>query len=244
MPSKQNVGFTLIELLIVIAIIAIIAAVLFPVFSSAREKARQSACISNEKQIGMAVMQYTQDYDEVFPCEATSGGNVALFDIIEAYYSGRGLAVNPLLICPSATDIYRLSWSDRAVSYVLNAVYWNQPSLGGIFGYPIATIQDPAGTVWLGDGGALNSRSSTLNDFQVPCLPSGQSGCSLVIDTTGPVPKLGDGSASNGQGAFEARHSGGCVVDFVDGHAKWLSIQQLAVKNSAGNYPYFTTIAD
>ena len=60
-------GFTLIELLVVIAIIAILAAILFPVFARAREKARQSSCLSNVKQIGLGMMMYVQDYDERFP---------------------------------------------------------------------------------------------------------------------------------------------------------------------------------
>jgi prepilin-type N-terminal cleavage/methylation domain-containing protein len=60
-------GFTLIELLVVIAIIAILAAILFPVFAKAREKARQTSCLSNEKEIALAILMYTQDYDEKFP---------------------------------------------------------------------------------------------------------------------------------------------------------------------------------
>src|SRR5258705_13707105 len=65
---KQRRGFTLIELLVVIAIIAILAAILFPVFAQAREAARTSSCLSNTKQISLAVLQYVQDYDERMPC--------------------------------------------------------------------------------------------------------------------------------------------------------------------------------
>src|SRR5947209_973259 len=65
--GKRASGFTLIELLVVIAVIAILAGILFPVFAQAREKARQAACASNMKQIGMAFRMYVQDYDQYFP---------------------------------------------------------------------------------------------------------------------------------------------------------------------------------
>src|SRR2546427_47413 len=67
MRRAQRFAFTLIELLVVIAIIAILAAILFPVFAQARERARMTACVSNMRQIGTALMMYVQDYDETFP---------------------------------------------------------------------------------------------------------------------------------------------------------------------------------
>jgi prepilin-type N-terminal cleavage/methylation domain-containing protein/prepilin-type processing-associated H-X9-DG protein len=67
LPGPRRQGFTLIELLVVIAIIAILAAILFPVFAQAREKARQGSCLSNMKQMALAVHMYTQDYDEMTP---------------------------------------------------------------------------------------------------------------------------------------------------------------------------------
>jgi len=70
---RKRYGFTLIELLVVIAIIAILAAILFPVFAQAREKARGAACLSNLKQLGLAWMMYAQDYDEKFPFAAPGG---------------------------------------------------------------------------------------------------------------------------------------------------------------------------
>src|SRR5476651_819462 len=67
MHPRSRHGFTLIELLVVIAIIAILAAILFPVFARAREQARRTSCLSNMKQIGLALFMYAQDYDETLP---------------------------------------------------------------------------------------------------------------------------------------------------------------------------------
>jgi len=73
-------AFTLIELLVVIAIIAILAAILFPVFAQAREQARKASCISNCKQLGLATMMYTQDYDETYPCNSWDGALMGTTD--------------------------------------------------------------------------------------------------------------------------------------------------------------------
>jgi prepilin-type N-terminal cleavage/methylation domain-containing protein/prepilin-type processing-associated H-X9-DG protein len=97
-------GFTLIELLVVIAIIAILAAILFPVFARAREKARQTSCLSNTKQIMLAILQYAQDYDEMLPYGQVDGAPVTY--AIRSIYDGTS-ALSPYIkngqigVCPS-----------------------------------------------------------------------------------------------------------------------------------------------
>ncbi|BDI31661.1 hypothetical protein CCAX7_37120 [Capsulimonas corticalis] len=81
---KHRHGFTLIELLVVIAIIAILAAILFPVFAQAREKARSISCMSNLKQIGLGILQYTQDADEMYP-QATDESGKQWYDMVDPY---------------------------------------------------------------------------------------------------------------------------------------------------------------
>src|SRR5687767_3027434 len=99
---KRRHGFTLIELLVVIAIIAILAAILFPVFAQARDKARAASCLSNQKQIGNAVMMYVQDYDETMPTfylwyyTPNTTRAFGMFEGLQPYVKNEGV-----YICPS-----------------------------------------------------------------------------------------------------------------------------------------------
>ena len=104
-PTGKNGAFTLIELLVVIAIIAILAAILFPVFATAREKARQVSCLSNMRQVGTAVLQYSQDYDELIVPSQNGADNVNLVSwptLIHPYVKNADV-----FVCPSGDETPR-----------------------------------------------------------------------------------------------------------------------------------------
>ena len=137
-------GFTLIELLVVIAIIAILAAILFPVFARAREKARQSSCLSNTKQIGLAILQYVQDYDEKFFAYRMDSGGVYYWDVVTAPY----MKNTQILRCPSGgsvtTRLYGWNWS-----------YLDYQALGA--------ITHPSETFMVGDANSLIAPPTSTN---------------------------------------------------------------------------------
>ncbi len=155
-------GFTLIELLVVIAIIAILAAILFPVFARAREKARQSSCLSNVKQLALSVHMYTQDYDECLPGYIyASGTNPRLywFDVLAPYIKNQ-----QILTCPSAANVTPTGygWNFRWISYGWVETPQSCTAMGA--------IAFPAETVLLADSNQYYVRGpgTTLTSYWPP----------------------------------------------------------------------------
>jgi prepilin-type N-terminal cleavage/methylation domain-containing protein/prepilin-type processing-associated H-X9-DG protein len=152
---RQSAAFTLIELLVVIAIIAILAAILFPVFAKAREKARQSSCQSNEKQIGLAILQYTQDYDEMYPmlrANPFGTGTIYWREFVWAYTKN-----SPIMSCPSnsANKTWDAGAPDPGVPPIFDSYSLN-PRIGepggwsqgwGKGGATLATVGSPASKI-------------------------------------------------------------------------------------------------
>jgi prepilin-type N-terminal cleavage/methylation domain-containing protein/prepilin-type processing-associated H-X9-DG protein len=189
-------GFTLIELLVVIAIIAILASILFPVFARARENARRASCQSNLKQIGLAIMQYTQDYDETYPYVPWDGGNTkASGFVLEPYHKSR-----QLWRCPS-DDRGAVDPDYKNQTYAYNTHYFAA-------GEPrkMASINNVSslGISWGGRGG-----NSFI--FDHPCGP---------LNGGDPITRMEGEPFSPNVGARQGHLEGGNFL-YADGHVKW-----------------------
>ncbi len=250
--SGKREAFTLIELLVVIAIIAILAAILFPVFAQAREKARQAACLSNTKQLSLAMMQYIQDYDEVYPSRympnnigpgCTSVTFTNLFD-----FPGRTSLMLPYLkntdvvICPSNkanSTSYNYAFSYGYNQYLIGTSYASYASCtptNTAVNVTVAQVKEPASMILFGDdtwGGRTLYAPSNSNPSGTTRQAWGQNFCD-------PCPTLtaADDLRTNPNGKFpKGRHSGGVNMVFADGHSKWLKPDTLY--NNGSDTPYY-----
>lgn len=235
-------AFTLIELLVVIAIIAILAAILFPVFARARESARQAACLSNGKQIGLALYMYLQDYDETMPPAdygapvtqppytqfawfSGAGGAVyyppCCFDLLQAYE--KNLQIHK---CPSDTSglpsqlplgVNGSGERLQPLSYGLNRYFFFKPDdfkFSPAAGWTLSSIGVPANRVFIVESASVLGRELV-----------GPSNLSLV---------------NGGQPPLFRRHNEGAIYVYADGHAKWHKMPQSWDPKLPGGIPSST----
>jgi prepilin-type N-terminal cleavage/methylation domain-containing protein/prepilin-type processing-associated H-X9-DG protein len=194
--SMRRIGFTLIELLVVIAIIALLAAILFPVFSRARENARRSSCANNLKQVGIGIAQYVQDYDETYPIMSyNSGAGPALGWYLHPY-----LKSVQVWRCPSDTS----NTAPVPANFTATSYAYNINSSYSFSGRSAADVARPA---------------------QIGISWGARTGTGWIFDNlgtaTGDPPARIEGSLQSTSATIQQGHLNGGNFCYADGHVKW-----------------------
>ena len=248
--TRSARGFTLIELLVVIAIIAILAAILFPVFQKVRENARRTSCLSNQKQIGLATVQYVQDSDETFPplqgftssgaagtgvgtftepngtTRTGNGANVGFADSVQPYIKSIQVLHCPDDSTPQTADP---AWTGQG-AYAGSAYtsYFYNALIGAPSGFPYLGYKYNTAGIALA---SVVQPSSTIigGDANAYAANNGYpygNGfyCRFTINDVGSDPNCTFGDANGGTLGADAskRHIDGANYSFTDGHSKFV----------------------
>ena len=240
---KVKCGFTLIELLVVIAIIAILAAILFPVFAKVREKARQTTCASNERELSLAMLQYVQDNEEKFPAAFDQGRtpNINWGQEIFPYVKSLGAFACPSNVLASATNTLGYDGGQAPFvpsSYAMNgAMGFVNCSFSDLFNCtqygpykPLAAIDAPSQKVMI-----MESFVNNPNAFWPDWFECSNAACTAANATT-----------SNYYNAGFAGHTDFMNVVYLDGHVKAVRPETLAgpINQLGPVKPMSTTSAD
>jgi len=256
MRSRKS-GFTLIELLVVIAIIAILAAILFPVFAAAREKARAASCLSNLKQNALATIAYTSDYDESFPMigyggtDSTGACTFFYFQALIPYQKSVGTWVCP--DAPTATSMTQFSANLGAMLSLLGVKEGNGgsvpnrlcvttpniPAISYEINDQVASAGPYTGTNFPWNSNTVNTTVTNDSMVTYPDQTALSNDSYIALGTV-----LGSLQATYATGSHDCkalatpadgRHAGNVNAAFVDGHAKAVHCQPS--NNSAGSGP-------
>jgi len=228
--GSRSKGFTLIELLVVIAIIAVLAAMLFPVFARAREQARKAACLGNFKQLGLAMMMYAQDYDEVLApfshgagyqgCLGYGGGDgMRWADMIFPYVKNK-----QVFDCPSDQKHFDTFPGGTYFDITKYSYGYNSPSNGaadyGVAGRALAEIEDVSGTIMFAEDGR---QDPGLDEESIGReIPNGGDSIATLAGRVNGMRHTGADANDYGKHAFN--------VAYCDGHAKFVRLTETYMK--------------